>query len=399
MLGARAERAESGVGTHEVPTGAGPADRDDPDDELLRAIRGVDPDVPEQRRAALSALRRATQTPLERRALAACLMAQARGRAPDELCCAAAELLAKRGDADQALRLLEGLVLPEAWLLEADLRAERGQRGVAVHLVERVLARDIDAPGALERLRNWAPGGDAIRQPGAEQPTVLAERAETPALAIVAEAGRGGTATVYQAKDRVLGRHVALKVYHDPERHVEQLLREARLAVRLAGSNVIRVFDASPTHGWITMEWADRGSLKQQLASGATLPPLGVWFGGLVLALSEIHRQGFVHADVKPANVLLGSNGRVLLSDFGLAVPAGAVHLGASQGYVSPERTAGGRATAADDVFSLGQVLREALKARRAGERVSESWGALAENLVSTSRPADAEAVLPRLPG
>lgn len=367
-----------------------------PDEALLEAIREVDAARPESRTRALAALTRAAGTPLEHRALAACLTAHGHRRAPAELLCLAAELFTRRGDSDAALRLLEGTDEPRGWLLEADLRAERGQPAAALQLVERALCYDIDTPGALDRVRRWTPAKSVV--PGATQTTLLAAHAPHPTLRILGEAGRGGAATVYQAEDAALGRSVALKVYHRPDRSREHLLREARMAVRLGGVGVVRVFDAAPDDGWLAMEWAALGSLRQCLRSTpAEPPPLDATFRGLVATLARIHSAGYVHADVKPGNILFREDGSVLLSDFGLSVPLGAPHLGASRGYVPPDRLEGGEALAADDVYALGRVIDEVLDTADAFEDASR-WRELAASLTSASRPADAGAVLGLLP-
>jgi len=358
----------------------------------LEAIRLVDGASPSSRARAVEALSRAAGTPLEHRALAACLTAHGRRRAPGELLCLAAELFTRRGDADAALRLLEGLDDPRGWLLEADLRAERGQHSAALGLVERALAHSIDAPGALERVRRWRPQKSVA--PGASEPTLLAAETPHPTLAIAREAGRGGAATVYQADDATLGRTVALKVYHRPERSREHLLREATMAVRFSGAGVVRVFDIAPDAGWLAMEWAAGGSLRQCLVkTPREAPPLDATLWALALTLARIHTAGYVHADVKPGNILFRAEQAVLLSDFGLAVPAGELHLGQSIGYAPPERLAGGRAAPADDVYALGRVVSEVLDAG-APAADPAAWRALARTLTSAERPVDASGVL-----
>lgn len=366
------------------PSGEGEGD--------LEAIREVDSDSVTSRLRAVEALSRAAGTPLEHRALAACLTAHGRRRAPGELLCLAAELFTRRGDADAALRLLEGLEDARGWLLEADLRAERGQQAAALGLVERALAHSIDAPGALERVRRWRPQKSVA--PGASEPTLLAAQTPHPTLAIAREAGRGGAATVYQADDATLGRTVALKVYHRPERSRDHLLREATMAVRFSGTGVVRVFDIAPDQGWLAMEWAARGSLRQGLVQAPReTPPLGATLWALALTLARIHAAGYVHADVKPGNILFRADQEVLLSDFALSVPVGELHLGQSIGYAPPERLAGARAAAADDVFALGRVVSEVLDA---GVPTADSaaWCSLARTLTSSERPADASGVL-----
>lgn len=370
------------------------------EDPSVREIQDVDRNTPESGERALRALQRLAGTPLERRALAACLTAHGQNRAPAGLSCLAAELFVRRGETDHALHLLSGLDEPRAWLLEADLRAEGGQLGVALDLIDKVLARDILLPGALERARRWRPA-PPVQNPGADQPTLLGNPSLATSLTIVGEAGRGGAATVYQARDSVLGRAVALKVYHRPRDAREQLLRESRLAVQLASGNIVRVFDASTEHGWIAMEWAALGSLKRRLASefASVADDSAGWFRDLVRALAGIHDAGYVHGDVKPANVLFRADRSVILSDFGLAVQAGKAHLGISPGYASPERLAGSRASARDDVFALGRVLAEIWDPARESAPAAQSWKSFSAWLVSDTRPGHAGEVLARLPG
>ncbi len=367
----------------------------------VEAIVAVDPGSPLSRQRALSSLRRAAGTESERRALAACRVAHTQERAPSELVCLAAELLARRGEPEEALALLDGQQDPRAWLLAADLRAERGQFAVAERLVERVLSRDIDAPGAIERWRRWTPARPSPL-PELDQPTLLGRDAPSTSLRIVGEAGRGGAATVYRAEDEPLGRSVALKIYHDPERARDQLLREARMAVRFAGPGVIRVFDADAEQGFVVIEWASGGSLEQRLARGMVTEDHAAlsWFRALLGEVSRLHDAGFVHADLKPANILFRSSGEALLSDFGLAVPVGARHLGASAGYTAPERAAGRVACLEDDVYGLGRVLEQVVG--RAGPRLpselAKRLGRVAEIAVSPNRPRDARELWNLLP-
>lgn len=391
--GATAAAAGSAAPRATHPSASAP--EPSPNDEI-EAIRQVDAGSPTSRARALAALQRAAGTALEQQALAACVTVHGRQRAPSELTCLAAELFTRRGDAETALRLLDGLEEPRGWLLEADLRAERGQHAAALALVERAVAYSIDAPGALERLRRWSP--QKAVTPGAGQPTVLAASAPHPHLRIVDEAGRGGAAAVYQAEDSALGRPVALKIYHRPERARDHVLREARMAVKFSDHGVIRVFDVAPDAGWLAMEWAARGSLRQCLGRAPQeLPALDAMLHALVATLARIHAAGYVHADIKPGNILFRADFGVLLSDFGLSVPIGVPHLGQSPGYAPRERVLGGVAAATDDVYALGCVLGEVLEAGARCENLA-AWQELAALLTSRERPADAAAVLPLLP-
>ena len=130
-------------------------------------------------------------------------------------------------------------------------------------------------------------------------------------LRIVGEAGRGGAGTVYEAVDDVLGRRVALKLYHRRIEERPKLEREARIAVSFAGPGVIRVFDADAERGFIIMEWVAGGALKGWLRRTdlELLLPLERWFVPLVDGRRACPRAGVVHADLKPANVLFRASG------------------------------------------------------------------------------------------
>lgn len=368
--------------------------------EQLSALLELAEGKPVTLETALASLRSCQATARERGALEAVTRARARGAAPGPLLVAAADLAVQRGDPELALELLDGLSDGAALLLAADVRAERGELAHALGLVERVLARDIDAPGARERHERWRRhlGGGAPPTALLDAPTVL--RAETPetSLRIVGEAGRGGAGTVYEAWDDLLGRRVALKVYHRPAEERDKLEREARLAVSLVGRGVVRVFDADPGRGWIVMEWAAGGALKRwlQRADAAMLWPIGRWFVPLAEALARVHASGIVHADIKPANVLFRRPDDPVLSDFGLARAAGERVEGGSFGYLSPERLGGQPVSPADDVYALGRIVEDALgalgKSPEAPEPgAAEPWRALCERALA---PAAARAPL-----
>jgi serine/threonine-protein kinase len=152
-----------------------------------------------------------------------------------------------------------------------------------------------------------------------------------------------------------------------------QLLHEARVAVALAGPGVVRVFDVEPQQGWLAMEWAPLGALRARLGE-----PLERWVPPLAAALARVHAAGWVHHDVKPANVLLRVVEEPLLTDLGTARRVGEPSPPGSMGYVSPERLAGRASDPRDDVYGFGRILEDALDARRSPE-------------ASHTGPADAE--------
>jgi serine/threonine-protein kinase len=307
-------------------------------------------------------------TPEEARAIQAVVARSAYASVPEPLLVAAASALVDRGDGAGAERVLAALSSSPALVLRADLlvgdAGPDARLAEAVALVERVLLRDIDWPGARERHERWRRGLRLAepappRDPGA---TLVTSQPKAP-FRLVRETGRGGSGVVYEAVDAELGRPVALKVYHRPDRDRAQLLHEGRVAVQLAGRGIVRVFDVDPEHGWLAMEWAALGALRTRLQAGdeTTLVPFSRWAVPLARALARVHAAGWVHHDVKPANVLLRAPDDPLLTDFGTARRTGEPSPPGSMGYVSPERLAGRASDPRDDVYGFGRVLEDAL--------------------------------------
>ncbi|GAA0502794.1 hypothetical protein Ade02nite_36740 [Paractinoplanes deccanensis] len=185
--------------------------------------------------------------------------------------------------------------------------------------------------------------------------------------------GQGGMGRVWRARDEVLERDVAVKeVLNDSDAAHRRTLREARAAARLSHPNVVQVFDVLEVDGkvWIVMEYVPSRSLQEVLHADGPLEPRRVARIGLELlaALRASHRAGVDHRDVKPANVLLADDGRVLLTDFGIATIEGDAGLSSSDmvlgspEYMSPERAKTGTAGMASDLWSLGATLYAAVE-------------------------------------
>jgi serine/threonine-protein kinase len=283
---------------------------------------------------------------------------------PEPLLLALGSALVDRGELDVAARALAGATSASTLLLLGDLAERRGDIPTALSLIERVLLRDLDHPGARERHRRWRSllGYEIEHKAVAPGATVVTREPDAP-FDLLREVGRGGAAAVYEAVDRELGRHVALKVYHQPERDRAQLAHEARVAALLEGPAVVRVFDLDPDHGWIALEWAMHGTLRESIRAQdlSRLLPIERWAMPLALALARVHERGWVHHDVKPANVLLARNGQSILTDFGIARRAGEPSPAGSLGYLSPERMAGRASDPRDDVYGFGRVLEDVL--------------------------------------
>jgi hypothetical protein len=331
------------------------------------------------------------------------LMARAKSRPlPDAVAVAGASALVDRGEPDVALRLLAGASSSSALLFTADLKAERGEIASAAALAERVLLRDLDHPGARDRHKRWrsALGLDTeARRVDANTATVATSEPDAPFL-LLREVARGGSGAVYEAEDRELGRRVALKVYHQPDRDRKQLLHEAHVAAELAGPGILRVWDVDPDHGWLALEWAAQGSLRDHVRarSLATFTPIGRWALPLAAALGRVHAAGWVHHDVKPANVLFLAPESPLFADFGTARRIGEPSPPGSLGYVSPERMRGRVSDPRDDVYGFGRVLEDVLDA--AGDpAVSGRWHPVVAACLGPDegRPADGRALSTRL--
>ncbi len=196
--------------------------------------------------------------------------------------------------------------------------------------------------------------------------------------------GRGGMGVVYRAVQLRLERVVALKVIApellDDEDVRARFLAEARAAASVDHPNVIPVHEAGEDDGvaFIAMRYVAGADLRSRVRHGGALDPAEA--AGFVVqaaaALDAIHRAGFVHRDVKPANLLVDPNGHVYLTDFGLAkqiiTHSGATRTGHWVGtldYVAPEQIRGGRIDARADVYALGGVLHYTLTGRVPFER------------------------------
>jgi serine/threonine-protein kinase len=261
--------------------------------------------------------------------------------------------------------MLESTTSTGGLVLASDLYAATGQLARAVGTIERVLAREIDAPGARERHRRWRAALGFAPPPvrRLDEATLIAARPHLTAFRLLRELARGGSGVVYEAEDEVLLRRVAFKVYHGRGADRVPLEREVRSAAAFSGPGIVRVFDADPMEGWVALEWVPRGSVRDVLRAGdvATLLPIGRWAKPLARALARVHSREFVHADVKPANVLLRQLSDPVLGDFGIARLRGEPSVGGSPGYVSPERLAGRPSDPRDDVYGFGRILEDVI--------------------------------------
>ena len=363
----------------EPPAEDPPAPEDDVRDEEmeLARLRRVGQAEGASITEAVALLRHHDGSARQTRILSALLEGMGDDPALDPVRAACARLLDERGEHERALELLAPARSIAAMMLAAELYAAAGKLPRAVSMIERVLARDIDTPGARERHERWA--GQIGRSIAAERvddsATVVAPLQAQTTFRLVREIARGGAGTIYEAEDDLLGRRLAYKIYHRAEQDHAQIEREARAAARLAGPGVLRIYDANPDEGWLATELVTRGSLRDYIKGGrvAELFPMNRWLAPLVVALGRVHAEALVHADVKPANVLFRSLDDPVLGDFGVCVPAGAPALGGTPGYMSPERLDGAPSYATDDVYALGRIIEDVLGARDDQQR-DASW-------------------------
>src|SRR5689334_6430051 len=191
---------------------------------------------------------------------------------------------------------------------------------------------------------------------------------------IVRKLGTGGVADVYLAEDQELGRRVAIKILNDrhaaDDSFVERFRRGAKKAGRLPHPDIVSGYDRGTAEGtyYIAMEYLDGRSLKELIVSRGPAPvKTSVEYARQILAaVGFAHRHGIVHRDIKPHNVLVGPEGRLKVTDFGIArsgasqmTEVGSI-IGTAQ-YLSPEQARGAPVDQTSDVYSVGVVLFELL--------------------------------------
>lgn len=202
---------------------------------------------------------------------------------------------------------------------------------------------------------------------------------QIPGYIIQKEIGKGGMATVYLAIQESLNRRVVLKILDNVDADksqdlTERFMAEGRIIASLTHPNIITIYDIGVANNslYISMEYVQGGDLKQRLELPMSEEEALDILAKISRALSEAHKHGIVHRDVKPANILFRDSHTPLLTDFGIAkqvdnetdLTSTGIFLG-SPNYVSPEQADGIKIDGRADIYSLGCIFHEMLTGRK----------------------------------
>ncbi len=228
--------------------------------------------------------------------------------------------------------------------------------------------------------------------------------------------GSGASAITWRGHDRRLDRAVAIKVLRrDQEQdaaYVQRFEREARLSASISDAHVVQVFDVGQQDGWLylVMQFVDGEDLKHYIERRGPLPPSEARdiARQILEGLATIHRAGILHRDIKSQNVLIDRDGRVRVTDFGIAqaaVDPGLTSAGLAVGtaaYMAPEQAEAGQLSETTDIYAVGVVLYEMLTGRLPFERPTATATMLAhinEVPIAPSQAAQSSRIPPLLDG
>jgi serine/threonine protein kinase len=275
---------------------------------------------------------------------------------------------------------------PERQLWFADLASRAGRPDRALRLLEELRERAPTFEGLTTRIEELRKAVSKARRQG--------ERGETEPLfddssryELHEQVGSGGMGIVYRARDRRLGREIALKrmpdSLKDHPRAVELFLREARAAAALNHPNIVTVYDVDVESGvyFITMELLAGSTLADLLQARGRLLALDVVRLGLQVCsgLSYAHTHKIIHRDIKSSNLFLTEERVVKIMDFGLAkmleeVRRSTTVIGGTPYYMAPEQAVGEAADARADLYALGVTLFELVAGCRPFEEGDVTW-------------------------
>ena len=360
-----------------------------------------------------------------------------------EACRLAADTLCQLGKPELALNKAEEAMTfggaetttPERQLWFAELVSRAGRPDRALRMLEELRERSPTLEGLTTRIEELRKAvSKARRQGDRTEPVQLFD--DSSRYELHEQIGSGGMGIVYRARDRRLGREIALKrmpdSLKDHPRAVELFLREARASAALNHPNIVTVYDVDVESGvyFITMELLSGSTLADLLRTRGRLQALDVLRLGLQVCsgLAYAHTHKIIHRDIKSSNLFLADERVVKIMDFGLAkmleeVRRGTTVIGGTPYYMAPEQAVGGPVDARADLYALGVTLFEwvagcrpfeegdvtwhhrntpAPDPRAKGAEVPEAFAALILALLAkepAARPASAEAVGRQLQG
>ena len=188
---------------------------------------------------------------------------------------------------------------------------------------------------------------------------------------VLSKIGAGGMADVYKAKDCMLNRYVAVKVlkkeYREDENFVKKFRSEAQAAAGLLNPNIVNVYDVGEDRGlyYMVMELVDGITLKEYIDKKGRLSAKEVISIAIQMCngIEAAHERQIVHRDIKPHNVMISKDGKVKVTDFGIAKAASSATVSTSAmgsvHYTSPEQARGGYVDTKSDIYSVGITLYE----------------------------------------
>ena len=276
---------------------------------------------------------------------------------------------------------------PDTYFWYGELLSTSGRPERALQVFQDLAERSPEHPGVTTRIEELRKNISRAKGDSAATEVVGHAFDESSRYEIVREVGSGGMGIVYQARDRRLGREVALKrlpdSLKDHPRAVDLFMREARASAALNHPNIVTVHDVDQEGGlfFITMELLTGETLSEVVRRHGKLQALDIVKLGIQTAsgLGYAHSQGIIHRDIKSANLFLTSDRVVKIMDFGLAkmteeVRRATTVVGGTPYYMAPEQATGENVDHRADLYAFGVTLFELATARRPFEEGDVTW-------------------------
>jgi tetratricopeptide (TPR) repeat protein len=290
--------------------------------------------------------------------------------------------------ADEAITFSRpGEASPDTFVWYADLLESAGRPDRALKVFEELAEREPEQEGLISRIEELRKSISRQKQDSAATEAIPRAFDDSSRYDIVSEVGSGGMGIVYHARDRRLGRDVALKRLpdnlKDHPRAVDLFLREARASASLNHPNIVTVHDVDQEGGlfFITMELLTGQTLWELVRQHNGLQALDVVRIGHQVAtgLAFAHSQGIIHRDIKSANLFLTEDRVVKVMDFGLAkmteeVRRATTVIGGTPYYMAPEQATGENVDQRADIYAFGVTLFELTSGRRPFEEGDVTW-------------------------